>query len=391
MTRRDRAFAVAALLNGPMLRRVFLSLLSAVAIVAVAAATADAAQPTTYQLPDATHARSLSAAADGTIWFIPSRGSEWENQNDSIIGSLSPGGTVAEHEVARIETITKLVLGAADEVWIAGYRDGGTGERLLEIGRLSPSGELAKVYTVGRGGWIGPMAIAGDAIWFVHHRSGGSETIERVPIDGGPVRQFAFRPRCDATAVAVGAGGALWFAEACRRYRKGVGVGPGRGSIGRIVPGGQISRHPLLGSREHPSSLAVGSNGTLWFGISHWGFSAPSVGRITRAGALAEYRIPNGWPRPIAVGPEGRLWFQSSFGGWNYRALNSIGVGGRLGKPICADPTCELEPTGLVGATDGSLWYGLSRPNLNTGGGGSGIAIDMEIANEAGLIGHLAP
>jgi len=375
-----------------LVQRTFLLLLFAVAIVAAAAATADAAEPATYQLPDATHARSLSVAADGTVWFVPSRGSEWDDKDYSIVGSLSPDGTVAEHEVPGIGAIDKLVLGPADEVWISSFRDGnGQGERLLEIGRLSPSGELAKVYTVGRRGLIGPMAIGDDAIWFGHDRPSGPDTIERVSIDGGVVRHFALRPRCEATAVAVGGGGALRFAEACRRYRKGEGVGPGRGSIGRIALGGQISRRPLLGSRDYPFSLALGSDGTIWFGVSHWGFSAPSVGRITSTGALAEYRIPNGWPRWIAVGPEGRLWFQSSFGGWDYRALNSIGTGGRLGKPICADPTCQLEPTGLIGATSGSLWYSLARPNLNEGGGSSGIAIDREIANEAGLIGHLVP
>jgi virginiamycin B lyase len=375
-----------------VLQHAFLALLSAVAIVVIAAAPADAAEPATYQLPDATHARSLSAAADGTVWFVPSRGSEWEDENNSIIGSLSPDGTVAEHEVAGSGTITKLVLGPTDEVWIASYRAATEkGERLLEIGRLSPSGEFATVYTVGHRGWIGPMAIGDDAIWFGYDRPSGPDTIERVSIDGGAVRHFALRPRCEATAVAVGAGGALRFAEACRRYRKGEGVGPGRGSIGRIAPDGQISRRPLLGPRDHPFSLAIGSDGTVWFGVSHWGFSAPSVGRITSAGALAEYPIPNGWPRWIAVGPEGRLWFQSSFGGWNYRALNSIGIGGRLGKPICADPTCQLEPTGLIRATSGSLCYGLTRPNLNSGGGGSGLAIGNEIANEAGLLGHLVP
>jgi streptogramin lyase len=375
-----------------VLQRTFLLLLSAVAVIVVATATADAAEPVIYQLPDATHARSLSPAADGTVWFVPSRGSEWEDKNNSIIGSLSPDGTVAEHGVAGMGTITKLALGPADEVWIASFRGGnGKGERLLEIGRLSPSGELARAYTVGRRGSIGPMAIGDDAIWFVHDRPDGSETIERVSIGGGAVRHFALRPRCMATAIAVSAGGALWFDEACRRYRKGEGVGPGRGSIGRIAPSGQISRRPLLGSRDYPFSLAIGPDGVLWFGVSHWGFSAPSVGRITSVGALAEYRIPSGWPRPIAVGPEGRLWFQSSFGGRGYRALNSIGVGGRLGKPICADPTCQLEPTGLIGSASGNLWYGLARPNLNDGGGSSGIAIDGDIANEAGFIGHLVP
>jgi hypothetical protein len=43
--------------------------------------------------------------------------------------------------------------------------------------------------------------------------------------------------------------------------------------------------------------------------------------------------------RPLSGMSLRSLWFQSSRGGWDYRALNSICVGGRLGKPICVDPT----------------------------------------------------
>jgi streptogramin lyase len=365
----------------------FLALLSAVAIVVFTAATAEAAEPATYQLPDATHAESLAAAADRTVWFVPWRGTAWKGGSDSVIGSVSPDGAVAEHEIAGFGAIEKLVLGPADEVWIAGYRDDTVDKRLVEIGRLSPSGELEDVYTVRRGGRIGAMAVADDAIWVVYGRDLGPETIERVPIDGSAVQRFALRQRCSTSALAVGADGALWFAEGCRSNR----LGFGRGSIGQIAPDGRISRRPLLGARDFPISLAIGSNRTLWFGIQRWDAAAPLIGRITSAGALAQYRIPNGWPRSIAVDSRGRVWFQSSFGGWNPRALNWIGVGGRLGKPICADPTCQLEATGLISAPDGSLWYGLAKPYLNTGGGGSGMGMKMETDNEAGFIGHLVP
>ncbi|HKO39297.1 MAG TPA: hypothetical protein VJU14_13110 [Solirubrobacterales bacterium] len=361
------------------------------AIFAATAPAATAAEPTVHQLPDATHARSLAATADGTVWFVPERGSEWGSRNYSILGSLAPDSSVSEHEVAGFGTVAHLALGPAGEVWVAGYgSDGGYGKQPIVIGRLAPSATLAKTYTVGRG-WIRSLAITDDAIWFVHARAEGPETIERVPIGGGSGRKISLRPKCNATALAVGGGGKLWFAEACRRYRKGEGSGPGRGSINKIAPGGKIVRHPLPGPRDYPVSLTIGADGTVWFGVSYWGFTAPAVGRITRAGSLATYSILHGQPFGIAVGPEGRLWFQSSFGGWNFRALNSIGVGGHLGEPICADPTCSLEPTGLVTAPNGSLWYSLARPNLNTGGGGSGLYIGNEIANEAGHIGHLMP
>lgn len=372
-----------------LLQRVCITLL---AIFAVTAPTAAAAEPTVHQLPDATHARSLTPTADGTIWFVPSRGSEWGSQNYSILGRLAPDGSVTEHEVAGFGTISHLALGPAGEVWVAGYgSEGGYGRQPIVIGRLSPSATLAEAYTVARKGWIRSLAIADDAIWFVHDRAGAAAAIERISIDGGSAQQFFLRPRCNATAVAVGAAGSLWFAEACRRSRKGERPSLGRDSINRITRGGKIVRRPLPSPQDTPVSLTIGADGTVWFGVGYSGFMASAVGRITRAGSLALYTILDGLPNSIAVGPEGRLWFQSSFGGWNFRALNSIGIGGRTGEPICADPTCSLEPTELVAAADGSLWYALSRPNLNTGGGGSGLWIGNEIANEPGSIGNLMP
>lgn len=372
-----------------LLQRACFSLL---AIFAATAPTAVAAEPTAHQLPDATHARSLTPTADGTIWFVPSRGSEWGSRNYSILGRLAPDGSVTEHEIAGFGLITRLVLGPADEAWVAGYgSEGGNAHRPIVIGRLSPSATLAEAHTVGLKGWIRSLAIADDAIWFVHDRPGAAQVIKRISIDGGSAQQFFLRPRCDATAVAVGEAGSLWFAEACRRSRKGERFSAGRDSINRITPGGKIVRRPLPSLQDRPVSLTIGADGTVWFGVSYSGFMASSVGRITRAGSLALHTILHGLPYSIAVGPERRLWFQSSFGGWNFRALNSIGIGGRTGEPICADPTCSLEPTGLVAAADGSLWYDLARPNLNSGGGGSGLWIGNEIANEAGSIGNLMP
>jgi streptogramin lyase len=374
--------------SGPLLR----ACISLLVTFAAMAPTAAAAEPTVHQLPDATHAHSLAPTPDGTVWFIPSRGSEWGSQNDSILGRLGADGSVTEHEIAGFGVAAHLALGPADEAWVAGYgSEGDNGHRAIVIGRLSSSGTLAETHTVGLEGWIGSLAIAEDAIWFVHNQPGAAETIERISLDGGPLRRFSLRSRCDATAVAVGERGSLWFAEACRRSRKGERPSPGRDSVNQITPGGKIVRHPLPSLQDHPVSLAIGADGAVWFGVSYRNFPASAIGRISKAGSLALHTVLDGLPYSIAVGPEGRLWFQSSFGGWNYRALNSIGVRGRTAEPICADPTCSQTPTGLVAAADGSLWYGLSRPNLNTGGGGGGLWIGNEIANEAGYIGNLKP
>jgi streptogramin lyase len=377
--------------------RAFLFLFPGLAIAALATATAGAAEPTVYELPDATHARSLAAAEDGTVWFVPTRGSEGEGAGGSIIGALAPDGTVTEHEVAGFGEIDGLTLGPTGKIWVSGADENAAGETLLEIGRLSASSELTQRFTIGRaqGGWdsLRQLTVADGAVWFVRDRLTRRDTIGRLSIADGAVRRFVSRPRCHVAALAAGAAGALWFTEGCWVDRGGFeGWTPGNSSIARISPGGKIARYPLHGSRDTPISLAIEPTETVWFGVTYRkpsGYSAEKVGRLTKDGALAEFPTPDALPYSIAIGPERRLWFQSSFGGWNYRALGSIGPAGKIAKPICADPTCQLKPTGLTAAPDHSLFYGLAQPNLNTGGGGSGLGIDMEIANEAGFIAHL--
>jgi hypothetical protein len=152
------------------LRCAVLSLLTALTVATAASAKVEAAEPTLYGLPDATHAHSWAVSANGTAWFIPSRGTEWAGKSGSIIGSITPDGVVTEHEVNGFGDINRLAVGPAGEIWIAGYLGFYMDERILQIGVLSASGDLEQVYTVGKGGWIGSMAVADGSVWFVHRR-----------------------------------------------------------------------------------------------------------------------------------------------------------------------------------------------------------------------------
>jgi streptogramin lyase len=369
-----------------ILQRAFLFLLLGLALVVLAAAPAEAAEPAVYELPNATHANSLAVGADGTVWFAPTHGTEWEGTKGGAVGSLAAGRKVEELPVPGFH---RPVLGPTGEVWVSNLYNYTLTGGPFRIARLAPSGQIAREYVVGHGGGGIKMAVAADAVWFTRWRMKGRAAIERLSIADGSVRRFRLRPLCQSNALAIAPGGAVWFTEACRRHTS-EGSELGGSTIGRIGRGGGVRRWRLPG-RVGPIAIAIGPEGIAWFGVRSETFESYTFGHIAGNGHLTEYRVPNGDPGSIAVGPEGRLWFQSSFGGWDYRALDSVGVDGRPREPICADPTCQLEPTGLIAAPDGSLWYGLARPNLNTGGGGSGLGIDMEIANEAGFIAHLAP
>ena len=120
-------------------------------VFAVLAATAAAAEPASYELPDATHAGPLAIAKDGTAWFVPSRGTEWKGHDYSIVASLAPDGTVSEHEIAGFSTINGIAISPKDALWVSGYDERNDHHKIFEIGRLSSTGNLLRLYTVGGG------------------------------------------------------------------------------------------------------------------------------------------------------------------------------------------------------------------------------------------------
>jgi streptogramin lyase len=363
----------------PMFQRAVVAL-SGLVLFAVLSATAAAAETTSYELPDATHAGPLAITKDGTAWFVPLRGTEWKGHGYSIVGSLASDGTVSEHRIAGFSTISEIAASPRDALWVSGFR-GNYLHKVFEIGRLSSTGKLLQRYTIGRGqGLIRSMAASAGAIWLIRKRWNHKRSfvsIEGISLASGTIRRFPLGPKCHADELALAPAGTPWFTEKCGGLSDEAST---KTSVNRIEPDGKIVRRRIAASDL--VSLTVGSRGTVWFG--EWRRQKTLIGRLTRSGNLAEFHIAHGSAYSIAVGPEGRLWFSSSF-----RALNSVGFGGHVGVPICADPTCKLEANNITRAPDGSLWYGLKKPNYNTGGGGSGLYISEQIANEAGFLGHL--
>lgn len=358
-------------------------------LLAAPPAAATAAQATSHELATATHAGPVAVTADGTAWFIPVRGSDWRGRRHSILGRVTADGTVSERGVTGFSTLSDIATGPEGGLWVSGRR-GRKHHELLVIGHLSPTGKLLRSYTVGRGrGQISAMAVSVEAVWFIRerwHPKVSVESIESLSIASGEVHDTKLPLDCRAYALAIAADGTPWFTQKCGDFN-GDGSAS-KTSISHLGPGGEIIRQ-WIAPKDYPTALAIGPEGTAWFAA--WGYYQQNrIGRLTSSGELAEFVARYSSPSWIAVGPEGRLWFSSYQSGQGH-VLDSIGLDGDLGTPVCADPKCALEPTDLTRAPDGSLWYGLIRPNYNTGGGGSGIYIDELIHNEAGFLGHLTP
>jgi streptogramin lyase len=364
----------------------------AAVLVTVPAAPASAAAPTLYQLPDATHAGGMAVAPDGALWFAGSHGTEHPGNVDDFVGRWDPVGGLAEFSLPPGRWIGKPVVTARGEVWLPGSESNRRGYSVARIGSLSSSGLLSDYPLGNRVGGVESVATLAGAVWFAASRSidGRSRaTIGWIAAAGdGAVHQVPLPSRCWSHEIAAAAT-AIWFTESCWRHyntRKGH-----RASVGRIDWSGKITRY-RVSPRFEPISLAVAADGSVWFGESPVRSFQSKIGRVTPAGRVVEFNVPDvGWPNSVAVGPEGRLWFPSTTGGSVTRALNSIGPAGDVGKPICLDPECKLQPSGLTAGADGGVWFSATTASSGGGGGGTRILIDHQIANEAGYIGRLSP
>src|SRR5579871_5881233 len=84
--------------------------------------------------------------------------------------------------------------------------------------------------------------------------------------------------RADATQIALGPDGALWFTEQENKSNK----------IGRITTSGSITEYVVPTSRSRLCGIAAGPDGALWFTE----YDANQIVRITTDGAITEWPIP---------------------------------------------------------------------------------------------------
>jgi streptogramin lyase len=353
-----------------------------VLLLLVFAAPAAAAEPTLYDLPTATHAGRLAVGPDGSVWFAGSHGPLGEK---SFVGHWDPVGGLSEISVPSGRLLGWPAVGPQGEAWFPGSG----------IGLVSATGELENRRLVDRTGGVWSAAILGGDLWFsTARRVGGRGRVSRGVIDrvaadgGGAITQYALAIRCRVPALTAGTD-AVWFVETCGRdFKDANGY---RASVGRIDAGGRITRHRLR-SDLRPSSIAVGPDGSVWFGGGRGRLNRPTVGRLAPSGEIVDFSSPLMRPWSlIAVGPEGRLWFPSSIDSRLTNAVDSIGPTGDIGQPTCLDSGCTLEPTGLATGPDGSIWFSAGRAINTGGGGGSAIGEAQRIAAEAGFIGRLSP
>jgi virginiamycin B lyase len=116
-----------------------------------------------------------------------------------------------------------------------------------------------------------------------------------VPGDSGP------------SGITAGPDGALWFT-----YEN-----PPK--IGRITTSGVLTLFPLSSPDQRlPGGITTGPDGALWFTEYNWVYGAPTgkgkIGRITTGGEITEFPVSTPPRMGITAGADGALWFTTSKG-----------------------------------------------------------------------------
>jgi virginiamycin B lyase len=209
------------------------------------------------------------------------------------------------------------------------------------------------------------------AIWFTEENG---HKIGRITTTGSITEYPIPTPAASPQEIVAGPDGALWFTE--------YGANPPK--IGRITTAGVITNeYEVPGPGSSPDGITSGPDGALWFTE----YGSNEIGRITTAGSITEYPLPNGIrPGDITTGPDGRLWFTESEGqkvGAINPATGSIQEYDRPGT----------DPSGIA-ASGASLWFtkhsahkienistaGTAINEFPTGTGPSGIAFGSDNA-----------
>ena len=246
---------------------------------------------TTYHLPTRPDLGfpGLTAGPDGNVWFTESRGLL---NSPSLIGRITPDGTVTEFSNLRVNSfVFGIAAGADGNLWFTTTNH--TGDPLDEVERITPDGTVTEFPNAPGNGAI--AAGPDGNIWFATDRG----QIGRITPDGS-VTTFSF-PGADILGLTVGSDGNLWALT---------GFAPINdfGSVVRITPDGATTRFPLPdqqgpGDVSFNNCITLGPDGNVWF---------PDRGKldqITPGGTITEFHTPdNQFGAALVTGPDGNLW-----------------------------------------------------------------------------------
>ena len=235
-------------------------------------------------LPPGSFPYEIAAGPDGKMWFT-NRGTTAGTQS---LGRITTGGSVSGFVggISASSGLGGIALGPDGNLWFT--------EQVGRIGRITPQGvvtEFSKGLTAG----AAPVEIAAGRdgnLWFTEESSQASRIGRITP--SGVITEFSkgITPGSEPATIAAGPDGNMWFTEVA-------------GRVGRITPKGVVSEFPDGG--HSAGGITAGPDGNLWFTLA----LDNEIGRITPGGVITKLNIPtsNSLPADITAGPDGNLWF----------------------------------------------------------------------------------
>ncbi|MGI8855650.1 MAG: virginiamycin B lyase family protein [Thermomicrobiales bacterium] len=154
--------------------------------------------------------------------------------------------------------------------------------------------------------------------------------------------------------IAAGPDGNLWFTYNHDYY------------IGRITPAGAVVQYPIP-NHQQANSIAAGPDGNLWF------TQGGLIGRMTPTGVVTEFTLPaDSASLFIAAGPDGNLWFTEDPSGPQYVAK-----------------VVRITPAGAITEFSDGLVGGSMPSSIAAGLDGNMWCIDTNYGGH--YIGHITP
>lgn len=283
----------------------------------------------------------LVTGQDGDLWFLSHSGAH--------VNRMPTSGAYLDRLADGYAQFGALVAGRSRGVWASELGGAGSAYRILG----SAGGQVEGWKLPGAvSGWSTPMAVAPDgALWY----DDGSGYLKRLGEDRVATTHPApWGGSVSTGSLAYGADGALWAtghevwgAPPFATYRGGaIGRFDGLRFVSWSLP-----RLPGQTADPVPHSLELGPDGALW-----WAEDG-AIGRITPGGAISRVRIAPWNATDIEFGADGRLWFID-------RAANRVGAitvdanlfaprqvarkvklravaGGRARGRVVAEPACR--------------------------------------------------
>jgi virginiamycin B lyase len=266
----------------------------------------------------------LAQGSEPTGVALGEEGDAWvaERGADEIL-RVAPTGRTSAFELPAGSAPERIAVAPGGDIWF-------TESGAPRIGRMTADGKLTE-FPIGSP--AGGLAISPSdgAVWISQSSSG---RIGRLSASGQLTELTAVEPGARPEAIAVDAGGDVWFSESFPSTSR-----PGR--VVEITPGGAVTDHQLSTEYSRPGGIVASPEGGIW--LSEGG--APAIGRVDAEGALSEVSGIEVGSSALAADGAGGVWYAAR------GVVGSVGTGGSVSQfPV------PFEPVAIAAAGEKSLW-----------------------------------